>query len=434
MPDAPGASHPTLPVRKLFVLSALSIFAAGLHFSLRAGVIGAIETELLTAIDAARAAELSGRLLGTAFGGFAFTLLFGSILLDAVGMGRTLVLCATCLAGGTALSIAAPAIAEGDAVYTWLRAGFLLAGLGWGFMEAAVNPLTAALYPDDKTNRLNIVHAWWPAGIMTGGLVVLGLDALGIGWRGQLSVAIAPAALALVLCLGTPFPRTERAASGVGFGEMFDELRRRPMFLVWWACMFLTAAAELAPNQWIDLTLTRTLGMRGIWLVVYVSTMMFALRHFAGPIAHRVSPIGMLWGSVTIATLGLLLLSVADSPVTGIGAATIWGLGVCFLWPTMLANVAERYPRGGELFIGLLGFAGAMSIQFVLPALGRVFDEAKHAAAGGPQAFGALAGAPLEDALRSASATSFQTLAWLPAILIFVFGAIALHDRSRRTA
>ena len=46
----------------------------------------------------------------------------------------------------------------------------------------------------------------------------------------------------------------------------------------------------------------------------------------------------------------------------------------------MLANVSERYPRGGELFIGLLGFAGAMSIQFVLPALGRIFDEAKHIA------------------------------------------------------
>jgi fucose permease len=429
--DAPASQY---PARKIFVISTLAIFAAGLSFSLRASIAGAIEREILLGIDTARAGELSGTLLGTAFSGFAFTLLFGSIVLDWVGMGRTLVLCGLCLAGGTALSIAAPELASGAAVYDLLRAGFLISGLGWGFMEASVNPLTAALYPDDKTNRLNILHAWWPAGLMVGGIAALGLEAVGVGWQGQFALVIVPSLASVGLCIGTRFPRTERAAAGMGWGEMFDEALRRPMFWVFWASMFLTAASELAPGQWIDLTLTRTLGMRGIWLVIYVSGMMFVLRHFAGPIAHRIAPIGMLWGSVIVATVGLLLLPLADSPVTGLLAATVWGLGVCFLWPTMLANVSVRYPRGGELFIGLLGFAGAMSIQFVLPALGRLFDEAKHAAAGGPSAFAALSGEPLERVLRAASETSFQSLAWFPGLLIFVFGAIWLYDRSRSRA
>ena len=412
------------------MLSTLALFAAGLSFSLRAGVIGAIESDVLMGIDAAHARELSGTLLGTAFSGFALTLLLGSVFLDRVGMGRTLVLSGVCFIAGTSLSIAAPELASGEAVYRLLRAGFLLSGLGWGFMEAAVNPLTAALYPADKTNRLNILHAWWPAGLMVGGLAVLALERAGIGWQGQLALVIVPSLASLALCIGTPFPRTERAAAGIGWGEMFDELLHRPMFLVWWACMFLTAAAELAPGQWIDLTLTRTLGMRGIWLLIYVSGMMFVLRHFAGPIAHRIAPIGMLWGSAGVATIGLLLLALADSPITGLLAATVWGLGVCFLWPTMLANVAERYSRGGELFIGLLGFAGAMSIQFVLPALGRVFDDARHAAAGGPKALAALSGEPLDAVLRSASTTSFQSLAWFPALLIIVFGIIWRYDRA----
>lgn len=424
-----NATASPYPARKLFILSSLALFAAGLSFSLRAVIMAEIGSQILTGIDAAHVGELSGRLLGTAFGGFAFTLLFGSVLLDRIGIGRTLILCGLCFTFGTALSIAAPELATGEAAYSLLRAGFLLSGLGWGFMEAAVNPLTAALYPDDKTNRLNILHAWWPAGLMVGGASALGLEAVGVGWQGQFALVIVPALISVGMCLGTPFPRTERAALGMAWGEMFDELRRRPMFAVWWVCMFLTAAAELAPGQWIDLTLTRTLGMRGIWLLIYVSGMMFVLRHFAGPIAHRIAPIGMLWASVVIATAGLLLLSLADSPITGLLAATIWGLGVCFLWPTMLANVSERYPRGGELFIGLLGFAGAMSIQFVLPALGRVFDEAKLTVAGGASAFDALSGEALESVLRSASATSFQQLAWFPAILIVVFGAIWLWDR-----
>jgi hypothetical protein len=171
--------------------------------------------------------------------------------------------------------------------------------------------------------------------------------------------------------------------------------------------------------------------MRGIWLLVYVSGMMFALRHFAGPIAERLSNVGILGVSALLASLGLLALARADSPASALGAATLWGLGVCFMWPTMLASVAERFPRGGEFFIGLMGVAGALSIHFVLPQLGAIFDRAKLELAGGADAFAGLAGSELEAVLRGAAATSFRNLAVLPAVLIAVFGAIALIERRR---
>jgi fucose permease len=423
--------HTDYPARRIFVISTMALFTAGLSFSLRAAIIGAIEAEILAPLDPLHAATLSGRLLGTAFLGFALTLGLGSVVLDRFGMGRMLVAAGLCFAFGTQLVIAATVLADGEAVYSLLRGGFLLSGLGWGFMECSINPLTAALYPEDKTNRLNILHAWWPAGLIIGGLIGVAGPALGVGWRGQFALVIAPALLSVALCFGTRFPRTERAALGVPWREMFAEIPRRPMFLVWWACMLLTAAAELAPGQWIDLTLTRTVGMRGIWLLIYVSGMMFVLRHFAGPIAHRVSNVGMLWGGSLLAGLGLLALAAADSPLTGLAAATLWGLGVCFLWPTMLANVAERYPRGGELFIGLMGVAGALSIHFVLPQLGAIFDAAKVELAGGDAAFALLSGPELEAVLRQAASTSFRALAWLPAVLVVVFGVIGLRERAR---
>ncbi|MFP6685423.1 MAG: MFS transporter [Polyangiaceae bacterium] len=407
------------------------LFAAGLSFGLRASIATELASEILSTIDADHAGEMAGTLLGNAFLSFAVTLLAGSIFLEKIGMGRMLVMSGLAFATGTGLTVAAPIIASGDVVYTWLRLGFLLSGIGWGFMEASVNPLTAALYPEDKTHRLNVLHAWWPMGIMVGGLWALGLAELGFGWQYQLALVIVPSIAGVALCLGTPFPTTERAAMGMDWGEMWDELVRRPMFLVWFACMFLTAASELAPGQWIDLTLTRTLGMRGIWVMIYVSLMMFILRHFAGPIVQRIRPVGLLTLSVVLATAGLLLLPMANSLWTGLGAATVWGLGVCFLWPTMLANVSERYPRGGELFVGLLGFAGAMAIQFVLPVLGRIFDTAKHDIAGGKTAFAMLDATALDEVLRGAAQTSFETLAWCPAILIVVFGSIWLYDRSQ---
>ena len=421
----------TYPQRKLFVLSSLALFTAGLSFALRAAIITSIEAEILVPIDPEGYGMMSGQLLGIAFFGFALTLGLASAFLERIGMGRALIACGVCFAAGTALSIFADQLASGQGVYRVLLAGFLLSGLGWGFMEASVNPLTAALYPDDKTNRLNIVHAWWPAGIIAGGLIGVGVAALGVQWQLQYAVVIVPALACVWLCVGTPFPRTERASMGVSMRDMFAEILRQPMFLVWLGCMFLTSASELAPGQWIDLTLTRAVGMRGIWLLVYVSGMMFVLRHFAGPIAHRVSNVVMLWGSAVLTTFGLLLLPLADSPWTGLGAATVWGLGVCFLWPTMLANVAERFPRGGEFFVGLMGVAGALAIQFVLPVLGAVFDETRNELAGGEAGFAALGPAAQEEILRSASHVSFQTLAWLPAILVVTFGVIALYERSR---
>jgi len=107
-------------------------------------------------------------------------------------------------------------------------------------------------------------------------------------------------------------------------------------------------------------------------------------------------------------------LSVANSPVTGILAATVWGCGVCFMWPTMLATASERFPRGGALLMGLMGTAGTLSIQFVLPAMGRIFDSRK-----------------VELGEAAAAQISFRAVAILPAILLIVFGAIWLYDRSK---
>ena len=156
--------------------------------------------------------------------------------------------------------------------------------------------------------------------------------------------------------------------------------------------MFLTAASELAPGQWVDLALTRVVHMHGILLLVYVSGLMFLMRHFAGPLVHKLSPMGVLWFSCLVASLGLVALSFADSPVTGLLAATVWGTGVCYMWPTMLATASERFPRGGALLMGLMGTAGTLSIRFVLPLMGAIYDHKKVEVAGGEEAFKQLTG------------------------------------------
>jgi MFS family permease len=373
-----------------------------------------------------------GAVLGVAFLGFAFTIAVGSPLLDYIGMAFLLPLSGICFIIGTLIILFAGDISSsaGMSVYNVIYGGAVVTGIGWGLVETVINPLTATLYPDEKTARLNVLHAWWPGGLIAGGLLGFGLSQAGIGWQGKLAIILLPAAAVVVMCLGMKFPPTERAASGVSMGEMFRELLN-PMFLVLFCSMFLTAASELAPGQWVDLALTRTVHMQGILLLVYVSGIMFVARHFAGPLVHKLSATGLLWCSCLLASLGLVLLSFADSPLTGILAATVWGVGVCYMWPTMLATASERFPRGGALLMGLMGTAGTLSINFVLPAMGRIFDSKKIEVAGGEEAFKALSGDQLDRVLGMASQASFRAVAILPAILLIVFGAIWLYDRSK---
>ena len=174
---------------------------------------------------------------------------------------------------------------------TLLYFGFLVMGLSQGLVEGVINPLTVSVYPEEKTRRLVMLHAWWPGGIVIGGLLSYGMGKMGFDWQAKLCVVLLPAVVYGVMILGTKFPPTERVAAGVSAGSMFKELGQ-PLFIILWLSMFLTAASELAPGQWVDIALTRTVGMKGVILLIYVSGMMFVMRHFAPALGRRLSPIG----------------------------------------------------------------------------------------------------------------------------------------------
>jgi hypothetical protein len=124
-------------------------------------------------------------------------------------------------------------------------------------------------------------------------------------------------------------------------------------------------------------------------------------------------------------------LSFANSPITAILAATFWGCGVSYMWPTMLAMGSERFPRGGALLMGLLGTAGTLSIHFVLPQMGKVFDNKLAQLAGGSANLKFTSGPMLEQMKIVAARSSFRVVAILPVILLFVFGPLWLYDRAK---
>ena len=417
--------------KRLYHVGNLSIFMIGLGFAVRANIASNLQEDIYDKIDLANSAALVGEALAATFMGFALTLLFGSALVDLIGMKRMLLLSALGYIAGAVGLVFATTMAINSSVETVIWVSLLLTGLGWGAVEAASNPMVAALYPEEKTHRLNILHAWWPAGIVVGGLMGYTITRVGLPWELNMFVLLLPAlALAWMVSRAT-FPVTERVAAGVSYGQMFFELLKRPLFWVFWVCMFFTATAELAPGQWVNIALSHIVGMQGILLLVYVSALMFVMRHFAGPIVAHISPIGLMFVSCLAAGIGLYLLSLADTPVLAFGAATVWGIGVCYLWPTMLAITSERFPRGGAMALGLMGFAGGMAIRYVLPQMGAIFDTAKAQAAGGADQLASLSPQAMQEVLRYASVESFQSVAIVPLLLLPVFGLIWLFDRRK---
>jgi len=94
-------------------------------------------------------------------------------------------------------------------------------------------------------------------------------------------------------------------------------------------------------------------------------------------------------------------------------------------------NVSFAYVEGGALLMGLMGTAGMLSLYFVLPALGRIYDNAKFSLAGGKEAFDKMTAAQQEPILALAGQTSFRYVALVPVALLFIFGAIWFYDRSK---
>jgi predicted MFS family arabinose efflux permease len=429
-PAGPPANH-----RSIFWISVLALFTAALANAIRGGASDAMKIELFDPTAAVRSGELIGSVLSNAFLGFAVSLLIISPLLDKIGAKRVILFAAACFIVGPVLILLAPSAGSFDAVYWALNAGMIFTGFGWGATEGSINALTTTIYPEEKTGKLNILHAWWPGGMIVGGLLSALLLGPVLGWRGLIALLMIPGFILGIWVMRHEFPQTESTTQGVTFKEMMVEPFKHLGFWIFPAIMFLTASAELAPGAWVQVALTQTVGMQGILLMVYVSAIMFAMRHFAGPLEHRFSDMGLLCMSTIPAAIGLYLLATANSPVTALFAATLWAVGVCFMWPTMLAAVARRYPRSGSWGIGLVNFSGALAIYLVLPEIGKIYDKAKLAKAGGEEAFKALqaGSAEMHEALVHAAEVSFKTISVIPVVLFVIFGLVWFFERGKNT-
>ena len=351
----------TTPQRnQLFVASCLALLVTSLSFGIRAGILGRLGVQF--ELNATQLATIAG----TAFWGFPVAVVLGGIAVDIIGMKKLLLVAFLFHLLGIVLTIFAGG-------YWSLFISTLCIGIANGTVEAACNPLVATIYPENKTTRLNYFHLWFPGGIVIGTLIVFFLDKVGVGWQIQVGLMAIPTILYGYLFSKLDFPVTERVASGVSTKEMYKAVFFTPLFWVMFILMFGTAITELFTGQWIDILL-KNVSDNAILLLTIETGVMVLGRAFAKPVIKQFSPQGVLIISSILAAVGLYLLGHSTGNTLFAGAI-VFGMGVCYFWPTMLGFVSENLPRTGAVGMNFLGGAGMFAVSVYMFFMGGYYDR-----------------------------------------------------------
>jgi fucose permease len=409
---------------RLFNASCVALVVTALAFATRGSFVESWATEFnLTHTQV-------GWIVGTAFWGFTLAMVFGGPLVDIIGIGRIISIAFFCHVIGIVFTI----IATG---FWTLFISTLFIGVANGSVEAACNPLITSMYTDEKTRRLNRFHAWFPTGIVIGGLVVFLFNKTGLAdWRYSMGIMLLPTFIYGYMFLNKQFPQTERVVSGFTYKDMLKACYS-PLFLFMAFCMLLTASTELGTNQWIA-ALMANVSDNPILLLVWISGIMALARQFGGTLIHNLKSTVVLLTSSILAFAGLLLLGYT-SGVMIFAAAAVFALGIAFFWPSMLGFVSENIPQSGALGLAIMGGIGFLGGAIAQPILGAIFDSQTAASVPAGQTLEALkaAAAGTADAATWAQvklaggANTLKFVAVIPAVLIAAFTYLFILKRKK---
>ena len=375
-------------------------------------------------------------LFGAGIWPFAISIILFSFVIDRVGYRAAMLFSFVCYAiyAGMALyaySVVNAAGLEGAALadaqkqaYNYLYGGSVVLALGNGTVEAFINPVVATMFSREKTKWLNILHAGWPGGLVLGGLLSIVLqDQVTADWTVLIWLIALPAIVYLLMLLRVRFPLNERVVAGATYREMLAEfgvigagiagyliVKQFGLVFGWpdylvndvvlgLAIIYGLYCLSLGRGLMIILCLimmplaTTEIGTDGaitgiiegplkkaeynaLWVLIYTSAIMCFLRFFAGPIVKVMTPLGLLAACSAIGALGLWTLSFTDTLFTIFLAATLYGIGKTFFWPTTLGVVSEQFPKGGALTLNAISGIGMLTVGVVGgPLIGKMQED-----------------------------------------------------------
>ncbi len=381
---------------RLFLASCFALITTAFSFSIRAGILPQLGTEL------SLSNEQLGHINQMWFLGFPISMILGGVFYSAIGPKLIMQIALVAHAIGILMTIYA-------VDYNTLLISTLLIGLGNGCTEAACNPMIADSYSGlDFNSKLNRFHMWFPGGIVVGSLISKFMTDGGFAWQTQVWVIIIPTVIYAYLFAGQSFPKPRIVENSTldNFKAMLN-----PLYLFMAACMALTAISEFGPQQWVGPILAKA-GASPMLILALVTGLMAVGRYFAGPIIKQLNTVGVLLGSAVFGLIGIYMMSTMDGSMLYV-AAVFYALGICYFWPNMLGFVGETLPQTGALGLSILGGIGMFSSSMFQPIIGGWIDSNKTVA---------LSNGLVGDAADlAAGQATLSNMLIFPAILIVAF-------------
>ncbi len=394
----------TISKKILFNASCIALIVTAMTFAIRAGILVELGNDF----------NLNNTQLGwinsMAFWGFPVATIFGGLLYNYFGPKKLLVAAFLSHLIGLVMTIYA------DGFTTLLISSFLI-GFANGSVEAACNPLIADMYSNNRTTMLNKFHVWFPGGIVIGALATNFMNSFGLGWQLKIAIMILPTLIYGYMFFKALFPKSENIDTDTSnnIKSLFT-----PLFIFVAVCMTLTATTELGTQQWLQPLLEKS-GASPMLILAMVTGIMAVGRYFAGPIVHKLNPIGVLFMSAIVSTVAIYMMSIADGTML-YGASILFAFGVCYFWPTMIGFVSEYMPKTGALGMSLVGGMGMFATGIWNPIIGSWIDTNTQTALD--------SGLTQDLAEIAAGKATLGNMIYFPLILIVFFGILFLNRKN----
>ncbi|TCM96357.1 fucose permease [Paenibacillus sp. BK033] len=238
--------------------------------------------------------------------------------------------------------------------YSLFSASYFLMYIGNGMLEIGLAILSARIFVKNTGTMMNMTHGFYGLSSTVAPLIATGLMKVTIAghtldWRGMYLLMLLLSVIPIVIALFSTFP-----GDGISHEDRVPLKTLLKDRVLWLMVLVLTfgVVSELAVGGWLVNFLEKAYN----WDTVNASGMLsifflcFALaRLLLGPLTDRIGFVLSLIIFSGFSALCTFAAIAGGESVAFLFAAS--GVGIAMIYPTVMAFIAKRYPKGSDTAI-----------------------------------------------------------------------------------
>ncbi len=250
----------------------------------------------------------------------------------------------------------------------------LVIGLGNAFIEALLTPLIEDIYPQDNGSKQNMLHSFWPIGVLVSTLIMGELLSREVSWR-WIFAGIA-CAVSIIILFYPSSKKVKFKRSKIDFSH-FKDVLTQPKFILLGLALFFAGGAEGGVTFWLASYIQLNLG--GLPSAGGIGTAFFALGMFTGRIAtSKLTSWIKLKTIIRISALLALLSAVSfffiSNIITLYLSVFLTGITFACFWPSLQTYTVREIPLDPTIIMILMSCFGLIGFSSVTLLMGIIGD------------------------------------------------------------